>query len=221
MNIVIINGTHEADFMIRKFKQEHHHLTIINENPDFAEYLSNSTKLSVLVGDATKAYTLDDAHVHHANLVIALSENDIDNYVACKNAQLVFGIEKTACVVRNPKRVELYKQLGIHSVVSSTYLLTEAIQQETLVESIVKSISLENDQINVLEYVIPHESQWINQQLKDANIPSNINISCIYRNGEVIIPHGTTRFLDNDKLIMVTTPALKHEVMAYFDHHES
>ncbi len=207
MKIVIVNGTHEADFIVRKLKKEKHQLIVINSNKTFGSYISGSNKVPVLCGDPTKDYILDDAHVENADVMIALSENDIDNYVACITGKKLFHIGRTVCVVRNPKRVELFKDLGIDSVISSTYLLGESITNESIIESFIKTITLENNQIMISEITIEQDFDIVGKALKDANLPQHIIISCIYRAPEVIIPNGDSIIKANDKIIIVTTPS--------------
>ncbi len=208
MNIVIANGMHQADFIIQNLKKEKHQLTIINENEKYASYITNSNKIPVLVGDPTKAYILEDADIQDADVFIALSENDIDNYVACITAKRIFNVKRTVCVVKNPKRVDLFKKLGIDSVISSTYLLSETIRNESIVESIIKTISLENDKIMVTEITVEPDFIIASKKLKNANLPPHIIISCIFRDPEVIIPSGETIIRPKDKIIVVTTPDL-------------
>ncbi|MCF7931115.1 MAG: TrkA family potassium uptake protein [Acholeplasmataceae bacterium] len=206
MKIIIANGTHEADFIVRKFKKEKHQITIINSDKNFGDYMSSSNHIPVLCGDPTKAYVLEDADVWNADVFIALSINDIDNYVACITAKKLFNIKRVVSVVRNPKRVDLFKTLGIDSVICSTYLLGESIKNESIIEDFIKTISIENEKIVISEILIDTEYLLANKLIKNAAIPSYLNISCIYREPEVIIANGDTLILPEDKLVIATTP---------------
>ncbi len=57
MKIVIAGGKHEADFIVSKLKKEHHQLIVINQDRDFATYISANNDIDVFPGDPTKAYT--------------------------------------------------------------------------------------------------------------------------------------------------------------------
>ncbi|MCF7924761.1 MAG: TrkA family potassium uptake protein [Candidatus Izimaplasma sp.] len=206
MKIVIANGRHEADFMIKKFKQDNHKLVVINSDLEFGKYISSSNHIPVLNGDTTKSYTLEDAGIHDADVLISLSSDDIENYVTCVTAKKIFNVKRTVSVVRNPKRVDLFKQLGIDSVICSTYLLGESIKYETLVESITKTLSLENDKIVITEIQIDQEFSIANKIIKNIDFPPRINISCIFRDPDVIIPNGNSEIKPGDKLIIVSTP---------------
>lgn len=66
MKIVICGGTNQASYIIDMFKKDKrkkNELIIINEDADYAKYLSNKYKVPVTVGDFTKTYILDDANL--------------------------------------------------------------------------------------------------------------------------------------------------------------
>jgi trk system potassium uptake protein TrkA len=203
MKILIANGTHEADFMIKKFKKDKHKLIVINPNKEFGQYISSNNKVPVICADPTKAYTFDDANANQADVLIALSENDIDNYATCVIAKKLFNIKRTVSVVRNPKRVDLFKQLGVDSVINSTYLLGESIKNESIIDEFIQTISIENDKIVITELIVDENYEITGKTLKNANIPKSINISCIFRDPEVIIPDGDTEISAGDKLVIV------------------
>ena len=131
MRIVIANGNNSADYIIKNFKGRNNTLTIINDDKDVANKLARSSKLPVFFGDFTKVSTLKEANIQDADLFIALGHKDSDNYVGCLHARKQFGVKKCICIVQNPKNVEVFKQLGLESVISST---------DTLVSSVLRSI---------------------------------------------------------------------------------
>jgi trk system potassium uptake protein TrkA len=216
MKIVIANGRHEADFMIKKFIQDNHKLVIINSDQHFGHYISNTNHVPVLFGDSTKAYTLDDAGVHNADVLIALSTDDIENYVTCITAKRLFDVKRCVSVVRNPKRVDLFKKLGIDSVICSTYLLGESIKYESLIESFTKTLSLENDKIVITELLIEDDYLIAGKVIKNIDFPPRVNISCIFRDPEVIIPNGDSLIKAGDKLIIVSTPKDQEMIVKFF-----
>ncbi|PKK94003.1 MAG: potassium transporter TrkA [Tenericutes bacterium HGW-Tenericutes-6] len=215
MKIVITGGKHEADFIVKALKEEHHHLIVINQDREFAEYISSHNDVAVFPGDPTKAYTLSDSEAHNADVLIALSDNDTDNYITCITAKRLFNIKKTVSKVRNPKNVELFKKLGIDSVISSTYLLAQTILNESSVENIIKTLSIEDEKIVMLEIGVEEDFHLVNKRIMDIQFPKNINISCIFRDPHVIIPKGDTVIRAEDKLIIISTPNEQDEIIEY------
>ncbi|MFA7422978.1 MAG: NAD-binding protein [Acholeplasmataceae bacterium] len=215
MKIVITGGKHEADYIVSKLKKEHHHLIVINQDRDFAEYISANNDIDVFPGDPTKAYVLSDAEGQNADVLLALSDSDTDNYITCITAKKLFNVKRTVAKVKNPKNVELFKRLGIDSVISSTYLLAQTILNESSVENIIKTLSIEDEKIVMLEIGVEKDFSIVNKRLMDIEFPSNINISCIFRDPHVIIPKGDTLIKADDKLIIITTPNDQDEIVEY------
>ncbi len=215
MKVVITGGKHEADFIVKMLKEEHHQLIVINNDRQFAEYISTNNDIPVFPGDPTKAYTLSDAECDHADVLLALSDNDTDNYITCITAKKLFHIKRTVSKVRNPKNVELFKKLGVDSVISSTYLMAQTILNESSVENIIKTLSIEDEKIVMIEIGVEEDFAMVNQRIMDIPFPRNINISCIFRDPHVIIPKGDTCIKAGDKLIIISTPSEKEEIIDF------
>lgn len=215
MKIVIAGGKHEADFVIKALKEEHHHLIVINQDRTFAEYISTANDVAVFPGDPTKGYCLSDAEAHGADVILALSDSDTDNYITCITAKRLFNIKKTVAKVRNPKNVEIFKKLGVDSVISSTYLLAQTILNESSVEKILKTLSIEDEKIVMIELGVEADFSLVNKRIMDIQFPKNINISCIFRDPHVIIPNGSTVIKPDDKLIIISTPNEQEEIIEF------
>ncbi len=215
MKIVITGGKHEADYIVSLLKKENHQLIVINEDPGFAEYISSHNDIDVFPGDPSKAYVLQDAEAQNADVLLALSDNDTNNYVTCVTAKKLFNIKKTVSKVKNPKNVELFKKLGIDSVISSTYLIAKTILNESSIENMIKNFAIEDEKIVMLEVPIKNDYAIVNKEIQSINFPNNMNISCIFRDPDVIIPHGQTKILEDDNLIIITTPEEQYKLIEF------
>ena len=207
MRIVIANGNNSADYSIKNFKSRKHSLTIINDDKEVANKLAKNSKLPVLFGDFTKISTLKEAHIEGADLFVALGHNDADNYVGCMHAKKVFGVKKVICAVQNPKNIEIFKKLGLDSVISSTETLVSSILAESSLESLIKTMSFENDKIVMSEITVKSSYIISHKHIADINFPKVGSIACVYRRPRVIIPNGSTLILPKDKLFVLSTPA--------------
>ena len=215
MKIVIAGGSHAADYIIKRFKSSSNKLIVINESRETAQYLTKSNKIPVFYGQPYKYFVLDEANVENADVFIALGNVDTDNYVSCLLAKRVFNVKKVICTVNNPKNVDLYRELGIDSVISSTQLLASSVMNESSLEDLIKTMSLEDEQIVLTEVVMRPNYEIVDKKIMDINFPKNGNISCIYRKPNVIIPNGSTIILPKDKLLIVSTPKHQKEILTF------
>ncbi|MFA6620344.1 MAG: NAD-binding protein [Bacilli bacterium] len=206
MKIVIANGSKQAAFIIMMFKNKENQLIVINSSRSFANELAHKEHISVLVGSPWRNFVLEEAGVHDADVFISLSEKDTDNYASCILAKKIFNVKKCICVVNNPANVELYKKLGIDSVISSTYLLAQSIKSESSMESLIKTLTLENNRIVVSEIPVLSRYWIVNKRIMDIDFPKYASISAIYRNFTVIIPNGQVEIKAKDILLVVCEP---------------
>lgn len=215
MKIVIAGGRHEVDYLVKMFKKNKHDMIVINEDRDFCELLSSTNGIDVLVGDPSKKYILEDAEIENADVLIALCENDAQNLIISQLAKRVFMVKRTIAVVSNPKNVAIFRQLGISNAISSIHLIAQTIERMSIVENLVRSLSIEDEKIVLTEIKIGKGVLVSGQQLKDLTPPVNFNISCIFRDPEVIIPNGNTLIQTGDKLVIVSTPEDQTPIMDY------
>lgn len=217
MRVVIAGGKVEADFVINALNEQHYSLTIINPDRSYAEYLSTKYDLPVFAGDPTKIYVLEDAEVHKSDIFLALADDDTDNYVMCQAAKKLFNIDRVIAIVRNPNNVQVFKELGIDRVINATSLLVMNIENDTKINQITRQLSINDDQIVILEVNLDDESLIINKKIMDIDFPSNVNISLIIREGNQIVPRGFNQILSGDKLIIVTSVEEKSKVLSFFE----
>ena len=215
MKIVIAGGTHEAEYIVHMFHKRGNKLVVINPSKDEASLLLERESVRVYVGDPWKGHVLEEADAEDADLFISLCDRDTDNYVTCQNAKKRFGAKRCICVVNNPNNVELYKRLGVDSVISSTYLLGNSVQNESSVEDIIRSVAFDNNQVMMIEMKVLPKFKIAEKKIMDLDFPKYASISCIVRNGEVIIPNGQVAVHANDKLMIVCSPMDQKRLTAW------
>ena len=215
MKIVVAGGTNAAEYIIRKFKDSKNDLVIINNDRVDAEQIAKDNRVPVFYGDASRKYVLEAAHIENFDIFISVSDKDEDNYVACLLAKKVFGVKKCICIVTNPNNVEIFKDLGIDSVISSTQLLISSIASETSLETLVKTMAFEDNKIVLTEVGIKANFEICNKRLFEIQFPKEGTVSCIYRRPRVIIPNGQTMILPKDKLFFVSSPADEQTIINF------
>ncbi len=218
MKIVICGGDNQSSYIIDMFKKDKkrsNKLIVINSDQEIAQKLSNKFKIPVLVGDYTKTYTLDDAQIFNSDLFITLGHSDSDNYVACLLAKNVYHCKKVICALTNPSNVSIFKRLGIDSAISSAFLIGETIRNESNIEDVFKTLSIEDDMIKIIEVDIKSSYDICDKELKDIDFPEYGTISAIFRKPHIIIPKGKTDIRKDDKLIMVASTKDEEDLIAY------
>lgn len=216
MNILLCGGKSEADYVLSAFRKHGNRIVIINEDHDTADLLSEHYGLYVINSDPTKIYSFEIADVTNFDLVVSLMEKDADNFVVCKIAKELFHIKKAICTVSNPNNVSIFQRLGIDSPISASYLLAERIRGESDVESIFRTLSLEDEKIVITEVKILESFPCVGQTLAELRLPNTGTIACIFRDPDVIIPRGNTTIQVGDTIVIASGQEAQEDLVDYF-----
>lgn len=206
MKIAIAGGKNTAEYIIKNFKSSKNELVVINNDRNESEQLAMRNNIPVFYGDPSRKYALEQAHIKGFDIFISVCDKDENNFVACLLAKKVFEVKKCICIVSNPNNIDVFKNLGIDSVISSTQLLISSITSESSLETLIKTMSFEDDKIVLTEVQIKPSYQICNKQIFEIDFPKTGSIACIYRKPRVVIPNGQTVLLPKDKLLFVSAP---------------
>lgn len=217
MKIVIAGGDTKAEYIIKSYKSRKNELVVINPTKAVVDRLKKTCQVKVYHGNPWSRIALEESNAFDADVFIALCESDTDNYASCMMAKKMFNAKKTICVVNNPSNVEFFKKLGLDAVISSTYLLAQSIISESSMETLTKTLSIDDNRIAVIEKVVLSKYAICFKAIKDIRFPKYASISAIYRNYQIIIPSGAVVIQPKDTLLMVTAPNNAKSLLRYVE----
>ena len=142
-----------------------------------------------------------------------MTTHDPTNLVICQLTKKVYGVDKVFSSVNNPKNVDVFKQLGIDIAISATYLITKVIEQMVTVNEISELIPVAEGKIVMMEIVVKKNYPICNKILSEADIPDEAVIGCVVKSMSTIIPNGTTKIIENDRLIILSETSVQDKVI--------
>lgn len=216
MNIVVAGGRNKADFLIASLLEKKHEVIVINDEKHYCTYLSAKYNIPVYAGNPCKSYILEEADIYEADILIALLPHDPDNLILCQMAKKQFRIKKVVATVSNPKNVQMFQRLGVNTAISATYTIAKIIETASTIETLVNTLSLQQEQILLNELLLPQDSTLIHHQIKELTIPQHTMICAILRNTQMLVPNGETWLYANDKLLVLSQAKNQQDALAYF-----
>ena len=157
---------------------------------------------------------LNEAGIEGADVLVSLSERDENNLAVCQFAKKCFHIPHTVCTVRNPKNVQLFQELGVDHVLSSTHMVAKFLTEAATIQDLVETLPLEDNRVNLFSVVLKGEEPCIGRNLIQMTLPGNTIIGCIIRaNGAMVVPSGTDVLSAGDKLYILTAPGQQDLVL--------
>lgn len=215
MKILIVGGWKKADFLTKSLLEKKHQVVIIHDDHSYCQFLARTYGVPVVCGDGSEPYILEEADINGYDVVIALTPKDEDNLVICQLAKKQFNIKKSFAIVGNPKNVQIFKKLGIDTVISSAYVASNIIEQMATVEEISNYIPLDNGQVGLMEIFIKENSSICNKIISNIDFPKEAIIACIIRGFNTVIPKGDTKILPQDKLIILSSPEIQNKIIKF------
>jgi len=206
MYIMIIGGGKLGYYLAKTLAPERHKILLIEEDYNMCMKVVNELSelgVKVIHGDGTDIDYLRDADIKKADIFIAVTGDDENNLVACQIAKQFFSVPRTIARVNNPKNINVFKQLGVDSVVSSTALIADIIELEVDYACINNLLSLNVGNIRIKEIdVMPH-SQAVGRKIANLSLPEGSIIISVIRGQNVIVPDGQTVLNAPDHVIVL------------------
>lgn len=215
IHAIIVGGGYSADYVIKSFAKNHIPFIVVNEDKEVCTRLSKSNHIEVYCSPTNKEFTYKDLNINKYDLVVALEEDDVKNYIIVTMLKKMFKVKRGMCTVNDPDNVEIFKKLGVDAPISSSLLLSKQILNESNIESVLKTYTFEDNHISITEITLKHEYKIVGKTIADSNFPQDATICCIYRSNNVIIPRGSTTFQDGDRLVICCTSEKQKKVIDF------
>jgi trk system potassium uptake protein TrkA len=129
MRALLAGDSKQSWNIISQLLDKHHHITVINKDITYCQKLADQyEEIGILNGDSTELTTLEEADAKEMAMVIAMSPDDSENFVICKLCENIFHIQNTAAIINCPRNTEIFRKLGITTVVDTSAYILSCIQ---------------------------------------------------------------------------------------------
>lgn len=217
MYVVIAGGGKVGRSIAVDLLAERHEVTIIEIIEDRCEELLRDHDLLVIHGDACEVRYLEQARVERADVFVATTHDDDDNFVSCQLALASFGVPRAIARVNAPNNEEIFDRMNIEAV-STTTLISRLLREELTVGELIHLYTLRAGKVNLVEIDIPAGANVPERAIVDLDLPRESVLVCIFRNvdgdDQIVIPRGDTTLRPGDQVIALTTPELENELRA-------
>lgn len=220
MYIVIAGGGKIGEYLATVLLKSGNEVAIIEKNASIADRLSMLLQGRYLVirGDGCDSKFQEDAGIRKADVFVATTGQDDNNLVSCEIAQRVFSVPRCVARVNAPKNQRIFRVLGIESV-SSTELIANLIEEETLMGSVSTVSSLTHGNVLLAEVAVPRPRSYEYPDgipVAAIDMPENSIIAAVASADDVQVVNEDTVMYPGDKAIVVADTEAMGEVRALF-----
>ncbi|MFO8069274.1 MAG: NAD-binding protein [Alkalibacterium sp.] len=204
-HILLIGGLNNTIALSQSLIKKRYQVTAINNKYDDCQKLAEVSKLNVIFGDGTRPFILEEAKIDTVDIAIALTQKDAINLVICELCKKKYNVKKTVTLIDDPEKINFFYEMGVDSVVSAIEAITNIIEQQALLDDITTVIPVAKGKISITEVPIPQNAKAIGKQLSEIDLPKEVIIGTIIRDGEGLVPRGSTRIRARDELILISS----------------
>tara|TARA_B100000886_G_C20411396_1_gene487235 strand:- start:373 stop:1746 length:1374 start_codon:yes stop_codon:yes gene_type:complete len=195
-------GLHLAKLLETAF--EGSRIKIIEKDKNRAEEIANELSSSIVInGDGLDEDILKEANIEDSETVLALTNDDENNIMACVLAEKSGQKKRTIAIVNKSNYSLLQKSLNIDDLVDPRLTTVSRIMEHVHKGTIGTVYSLLDGEYEFIEAKILEKSDLLNKKIKDANFPENMRVGAIVRKDKVLIPRSDFSFEKNDLVIFL------------------
>ena len=214
MKIIILGAGQVGSSLAENLTSEANDITIIDKNEKTLLALQDRLDLRTITGHASHPDILRAAGADDADMLIAVTDSDETNMVACQVAYTVFHTPTKIARVRALDYLshpQLFQQeaLPVDVLISPEQLITDYIQSLITHPGALQVLDFADKKVQLVGVrayyggpLVGHALSTIKQHMPSVEI----RIAAIYRRNRAIIPQGNTVIEADDEVFFVAAP---------------
>ena len=192
-------------------REEANEVTVVDVRPDVLRELQDRLDIRTVVGHAAYPDVLERAGANDADIVVALTDTDETNMVACQVAYTMFHTPTKIARIRSAEYMSanaLFTQdaIPIDVRISPEQLVCEYIEQLILYPGATQVLDFANGRVRLVGVLADRDGLLVGQRiatLKEHIPNTEARIAAIYRGGTAMLPDGDTVIQEGDEVFFI------------------
>jgi trk system potassium uptake protein TrkA len=204
MYMILIGGGNVGIQLAKRLIARGEEVLVIEKDAGTAGKLANLLgEEYVMHGDGCEVFTQRDAGFERADVIVAATGEDEDNFVACQLAKEVWKTERIIARVNDPSHEETFRNIGIEETVSSTGIIYNLIVQQISGDDLVPVAALHRGNVEIVESVVSSRSPLVGKLVRELTLPQGSFIAYVVREGVGMQVAPDTRIEEDDMLVSI------------------
>jgi trk system potassium uptake protein TrkA len=226
---IIIVGAGEVGYHIaRHLALENKDVVVIDQNPEAIRRVSESLDVQVIAGSGSSPVVLEEAGIRNAEIILAVTNSDETNLVACMMADMLSPSTKKLARIRNgdfDKYHATFQEQAPHidTIINPEIEVVKTIYSLMNVPGAVDVGEFADGRIKFVGIYLGKQSRLAGVRLMD--LPEKTGdirplIAAVVREEELIIPRGNDRLMPGDLVYFISENEKLSETLKVFDKYE-
>lgn len=220
MKILVIGGGEVGFHLAGELVRENHDVLVVESDPERLQHITKSLDVMTIDGDGTGQKVLEEAGIRSVDMLVAVTNSDEGNILACMIAR-EFGVKTKIARVRDhelstkdsvlaPERIGI--DLMIHPEMETANEIIRLIRHPAATDV----MEFFDGQVVLLGLRVIPESPVVGQTLIELGrqfVDLPYRVVAISRGKETLIPKGSHRIEDDDLIYVITQRGVEQEVV--------
>ena len=225
MKIIIVGAGEVGFHTASRLSIENKDVVVIDRDPRALRRIAENTDVQTIVGSGSSPVILEEAGLKEAEILLAVTDSDETNLVACLVANLLSPSTKKLARVRSGDfdgYHESFREKApyIDTIINPEIEVINTIASLISVPGAVEVRALANDRLRLVAVRMPKDSPLAGRPLSEAAGEIGKNsflVAAIVRNEKMIVPHGNNRLLPNDIVYFISEKERLASSLKVFD----
>jgi len=231
MKVIICGAGEVGKTLAQYLLKENNDITIIDQSEENIKEIKESLDVNTYIGFGSQPSILDKAGAKNAEMLIAVTQSDEVNMIACEVANSQFNIPLKVARIRDqhyldPDYESLFSknQISVDLIISPETEVAEAIRRRLIAPGAFEIIPFSDKKVVLLGIKIEKNYPHINKQIlkiQDNLDELKMNFLAIFRKEKIIIPDENEKIKLGDSVYVIADTNNLHKVMVFFGHQET
>ncbi len=207
MRIIIVGAGAVGSYLAERLSAEGQDVVVIEYDERRAAQLQESIDALVLTGNGASKHLLEEAGAEKSDLLIAVSNSDGANVLACFTATEL-GTKTTIARIEDPEIREGADRLGVDVVIDPSATAAEELVGIVGLGGASEVIQFADGKLVMVGGIVAPNAAITNGPLRDLRIRQaewGWVVAALVRDGRTIVAHGDTVVRAGDHALLMTT----------------
>ncbi len=227
---VLIVGAGEVGFHIaNRIALENKDVVIIDKNPDAIRRISDNLDVQVMVGSGSSPVVLEEAGIRDADVMLAVTNSDEINLVACLVTNMISPSTKKLVRLRSADFDDYHDAFKtslphIDTIINPEIEVVKTIDRLMSFPGAVDVGEFAQGRVYFIGVTLDKDSALGGIKLSELSTyigQKRLLIAALIRGEKLIIPHGDDRLMPDDLVYFITEKDKVFESLKIFGKHES
>ncbi|HEX7030826.1 MAG TPA: Trk system potassium transporter TrkA [Gammaproteobacteria bacterium] len=196
-------------------REEANDITVVDRNSELLQDLQERLDIRTVCGHASHPEVLHEAGADEADMVVAVTDSDETNMIAC---QVCYTLHRTPTKIARVRAAEylntpqLFTQeaLPVDMLISPEQLVVDYIRRLIQYPGALQVLDFAGGKLRLVAVQAYYGGALVGQELRNLknHIPDvDSRVAAIYRRGQAILPHGDTVIEADDEVFFIAPRA--------------